>query len=47
STSCTAESDHRRLRFVAPDRPADELIERIYLDGGLTWCTRHRTLESS
>ena len=41
STSCTAESERCSLRFVAPDRCADSLIERIYLEGGLTWCTRH------
>jgi len=43
STSCSAESERRRIRFVTPDPGADSLIERIYLEGGLTWCTRHHT----
>jgi hypothetical protein len=43
STSCTAEAERRRLRFVTPDLRADALIERIYLEGGLTWCSRHPT----
>ena len=29
------------VRFVAPRRQADALVERIYLDGGLVWCSRH------
>ena len=31
----------RQVRFVAPPREADALAERIYLDGGLVWCSRH------
>ncbi len=31
----------RQVRFVAPPREADALAERIYLDGGLIWCSRH------
>jgi hypothetical protein len=30
-----------QVRFVAPPREADALAERIYLDGGLIWCSRH------
>ncbi len=30
-----------QVRFVAPPREADALAERIYLDGGLVWCSRH------
>lgn len=30
-----------QIRFVAPPREADALVERIYLDGGLIWCSRH------
>ncbi len=37
---CMAEPDLLRLRFVAEAGPADELIERIYLTGGLRWSTR-------
>ena len=39
--SCMVESERRRLRFLAPQRVADALVERVYLEGGLTWCTRH------
>lgn len=42
SESCIAESELRRLRFASPDPRADSLVERIYLEGGLTWCTRHQ-----
>ena len=31
----------RQVRFVAPPHEADALAERIYLDGGLIWCSRH------
>ena len=31
----------RQAQFVAPPREADALAERIYLDGGLVWCSRH------
>jgi len=31
----------RQVRFVAPPQEADALAERIYLDGGLLWCSRH------
>ena len=39
---CLIEADDLRLRFVAPRRLADVLLERIYLQGGLTWCSRHK-----
>ncbi len=39
--SCSAEPEASRLRFVAPAAPGEELVHRIYLDGGLTWCSRH------
>ncbi|MEN8181883.1 MAG: hypothetical protein ABFS46_05045 [Myxococcota bacterium] len=45
--SCSAESGSRRLRFVAAPRPGDRLLERIYLDGGLTWCSRHEPVPTS
>jgi hypothetical protein len=38
---CLIEAEDLRLRFVAPRRLADALLERIYLHGGLTWCSRH------
>ena len=40
--SCMAEPELRRLRFLASPECADALVQRIYLDGGLTWCRRHR-----
>ena len=39
--SCTFEPGLRQVRFVAPSREADALAERIYLDGGLIWCSRY------
>jgi hypothetical protein len=40
-SSCSFEPRLRQVRFVAPPREADALAERIYLDGGLVWCSRH------
>ena len=37
---CLAEPELLRVRFVAAVEPASDLIERIYLRGGLTWSTR-------
>jgi hypothetical protein len=39
--SCAVEPGLGRLRFVAPRRAGDELVEAIYLEGGLAWCSRH------
>ncbi len=41
--SCMAEPEARRVWFLAPSECADALVQRIYLDGGLTWCRRHRS----
>ena len=38
---CLVEPEHLRLRFLAPDALSDRLIERIYQERGLRWCTRH------
>ena len=32
----------RQLRFMAQRPDAEPLVQRIYLEGGLTWCTAHR-----
>jgi hypothetical protein len=40
--SCTLEMDALRMRFVAPRVDAEDLAHRIYLDGGLRWCSGHR-----
>ena len=39
--SCTFEPRLHQVRFIAPHCEADALAERIYLDGGLLWCSRH------
>ena len=39
--SCMIEPDNHQIRFVAPLQHAKALIERIYLDGGLQWSSRH------
>ncbi len=39
--SSTFEAQLCEVRFVAPRRQADALVKRIYLDGGLVWCSRH------
>jgi hypothetical protein len=39
--SSTFETELCQVRFVAARRQADALVERIYLDGGLVWCSRH------
>ena len=39
--SCLIEPEYRRIRFVAPRKASDELIEAIYQQGGLVWCSRH------
>jgi hypothetical protein len=39
---CLVETDLVRLRFVAPAGHADRLIERVYRQGGLRWCSRQK-----
>ena len=40
-TSCSLESEGLRLQYVLPREDAPALAERIYLSGGLRWCTGH------
>ena len=44
--SCTVEPETGRLRFHAPQRAGDAIVERIYAEGGLTWCSRHEPARS-
>lgn len=39
--SCMLEIEQLRMRFLAPPQEAAELAHRIYLDGGLRWCSGH------
>jgi hypothetical protein len=39
--TCTVEAQIRQVRFLAPADKADALVQRVYLDGGLLWCSRH------
>jgi len=39
--SSMIEREGMRLRFLGPRELAERLVEKIYQDGGLTWCTRH------
>ena len=43
--SCSVEPELRRLRFLAPRRSAERLVENIYLEGGLEWCSRYEMAE--
>jgi hypothetical protein len=44
--SCTLEVEQLRMRLIAPRDDAEDLAQRIYLDGGLRWCSGH-LLEAS
>jgi hypothetical protein len=39
--SCLIEPESGRIRFLAPRKAADALVEQIYEEGGLTWCSQH------
>jgi hypothetical protein len=39
--SCAVEPDLRQVRFAAPRLRADMIVEQIYAEGGLLWCSRH------
>jgi len=39
--SCSLELHQRQLRMLAPRSVAERIVERLYLEGGLAWCTRH------
>ena len=39
--SCVVEWEDGRIQFLAPPEGAAQLAERMYLDGGLLWCSHH------
>ena len=39
--SCVVEWEDSRILFQAPEQGAAALAERVYLDGGLLWCSHH------
>ena len=45
--SSVIEPDGRRLRFLGPRALGDRLVEQIYQDGGLTWCSRHDVVDGT
>jgi len=40
--SCSLELPQRQVRMLAPRPVAERMVERLYLEGGLAWCSRHR-----
>jgi hypothetical protein len=39
--SCSFELQERQIRLLARPAVGEPLIERLYLEGGLAWCSRH------
>ena len=39
--SCSFELAERRIRLLARPAVGEPLVERLYLEGGLAWCSRH------
>lgn len=39
--SCMIEAEQLRIRFMAPEKSAEKVVEQIYQDRGLLSCTRH------
>ena len=39
--SCMIESDRNRIRFLAPGPSAQKILDEIYQDRGLVWCSAH------
>ncbi len=39
--SCTLALDQLHMRLVVPREEVERLAQRIYLDGGLRWCSGH------
>ena len=45
--SSMIEPEGMRLRFLGPGALTDRLVEKIYQDGGLTWCSRHDVMDGA
>ena len=45
--SSMIEPDGMRLRFLGPRALAERLVEQIYEDGGLVWCSRHDVVDGA
>ena len=39
--SCSFELGARQIRLLGRPKVIEPLIERLYLEGGLAWCSRH------
>jgi hypothetical protein len=39
--SCALELPERCIRLLAHPAVVEPLVERLYLEGGLAWCSRH------
>jgi hypothetical protein len=44
---CLVDAPAGLIRFAAPELEAEALVERLYLEGGLRWCTRHAIVSGS
>jgi len=44
--SCVVEPEVCQIRIMAEPKVSDAVIQRLYEDGGLVWCSRH-ALEGS
>ena len=45
--SSMIEPDGMRLRFLGPRALGERLVEEIYEDGGLVWCSRHDVIDGA
>ena len=44
--SCVVEPEELRIRFLATQKTGKPLLERVYEQGGLTWCRRYQRRSS-
>jgi hypothetical protein len=43
--SCLVEPEHVRIRFLSQPGAEKPLVDTIYAEGGLRWCTRHDVVD--